>query len=30
MALSPLNSDDIKAGDSIQLGFLEPFYKGIS
>ncbi|KAF7041441.1 hypothetical protein CFC21_051236 [Triticum aestivum] len=27
MALSPLNSDDIKAGDSIQLGFLEPFYK---
>ncbi|XP_051183316.1 RNA cytidine acetyltransferase 1 [Lolium perenne] len=28
MAMSPLNSDDIKVGgDSIELGFLEPFYQ---
>jgi hypothetical protein len=30
MAMSPLNSDDIKVGgDSIELGFLEPFYQGM-
>jgi hypothetical protein len=30
MALSPLNSDDIKVGgDPDKLGFLEPFYQGM-